>query len=101
MTKNPIINAACALAYIALIASIMFYAIEKSGHSNSIIIPITVLSLFTLSAAVMGYLFLAQPLQLYLDGKKKDGVKLFLHTVGVFALATAILLVVLLTRVLG
>jgi hypothetical protein len=52
---------------------------------------IALISLFTLSAAVMGYLFCYQPAQLYFEGKKKDAVRLFLQTVAVFALITVIL----------
>ncbi len=96
MTKNPFINAIAALIYITLIASFMFYGTKHaSGTPESIIIPIAMLSLFTLSAAVMGYVFLSKPLLLYLDGKKKEAVKLFLHTVAVFAVITAIAMALL------
>jgi len=44
------------------------------------------LSLFTLSAAVMGYLFAAEPIMMYLDGKKKEAVNFFFTTVGVLRL---------------
>ncbi len=43
------------------------------------------------SAASMGYLFLYQPLQLYLEGEKKKSVDLFLKTLGVFAVSAATL----------
>jgi hypothetical protein len=97
MTKNPLINATAALLYIIIVASIMFFGTKHPGPANSIIAPIAIISLFTLSAAVMGYLFLYQPFQLYVDGKKKNAVDLFLKTVATFAAITIFILIVLLS----
>lgn len=99
MTKNPFINALAATLYIAAVASLMFYGTEHSQPGNNVVVPIAILSLFTLSAAVMAYLFLYQPLQLYLDGKKKDAVNLFLQTVAVFAGLTAVAFAVMLSGI--
>ncbi|MBI4094567.1 MAG: hypothetical protein HY435_00015 [Candidatus Liptonbacteria bacterium] len=95
MTKNPFLNALLAALYIVLVASIMYYGPGLHGEKDTIIIPIAVISLFTLSAAVMGYLFLYEPLRLYLDGEKKSAVALFLKTVAVFAGITALVLLTL------
>lgn len=100
MTSNPFINAASAIAYIVTIASIMFFGIAKSTPDNSVLAPILFLSVFTLSAAVMGYIFCFQPLQLFLDGKKKEAVNLFLQTVGVFGAITAVILLLFVSRIL-
>lgn len=99
MTKNPFINAFAAIVYIVLVASVMFYGTKNLGPANSIIAPIAIVSLFTLSAAVMGYIFLYQPGMLYFDNKKKQAVALFLQTVGVFGGITVIFLFVLFTGV--
>jgi len=40
------------------------------------------LSVLTLSVAVMAFLFFYQPLQLFIGDKKKDAVNLFIKTVG-------------------
>jgi hypothetical protein len=48
----------------------------------------------------MGYVFLYQPLLLFLDGHKKNAVNLFLQTVAVFAGITAVVLVLLFSGVL-
>ena len=95
MTKNPFINAFTATLYITAVASLMFYGMEHKTSVNSVIVPIAIVSLFTLSAAVMGYLFLYQPLQLYLDGKKKYAINLFLQTVASFAGITALIFALL------
>lgn len=89
MTKNPYINAAASTLYIIFVAFVMFYGTEHTKSGNSVIVPIAVLSLFSLSAALMGYFFLYQPLQLYLDGKKKEATTLFIRTILVFAVITA------------
>lgn len=100
MTKSPFFNAALATLYIAIVASVMTYVDKMSGPPKSIIVPVAVLSLFTLSAAVMGYLFLYQPARLYLDGKKKEAVSLFLQTVAVFAGITVLAFALLFSGVM-
>jgi hypothetical protein len=95
VTKNPFINAASATFYIIAVALFMFYATKLFPPKDTILTPIAVLSLFTLSAAVMGYLFLYQPLMLFLDGHKKNAVNLFLHTVAVFAGITLLVFVLI------
>ena len=94
MSKNPVLNALAGLLYIVLVVSLMQYAPLFFGKSETILIPIAVLSLFVFSAACMGYLFLFQPLQLFLESEKKKSVDLFLKTLGVFAVsATALVLI--------
>lgn len=87
MTQNPFLNAVAALAYILGIACVLFlasiYLPEQQGFP---ILGMTLfISLFVMSAAAMGYIFLSYPIGLYLDGKKKEGIKLFLETLGAFA----------------
>ena len=95
MTKNPFINAGAAALYIAGVVTFVFYGLPQGPDPNTILMPLTMLSLFVLSALVMGYLFLMQPVQMYLDGNKKEAVSLFVHSMGVFALITLALLAVL------
>jgi hypothetical protein len=95
MSKNPILNAFAALAYIVLVALMMTYGSKLMPHTNAVLVPIAVISLFTLSAAIMGYIFCYQPLQLYFDGKKKEAVKLFLQTVAVFGCLTVLMLILM------
>lgn len=95
MTQNPLYNALLAAGYIVLIVTIMTSFVDKAGPERSILIPVTILSLFVLSAAVMGFIFFYQPIQMYLDSKKKEAVDLFLKTVGFFAGITLLLLLVL------
>jgi len=95
MTKNPLFNSLAAIAYISAVSSLMYYGSAYSGPVKSVIAPIALLSLFSLSAAVMGYVFCYEPFQLYMDGKKKESVDLFLKTVLIFGGLTGLLLLLL------
>jgi len=94
MTKNPIINALAALLYIVLVVSLLHYAPLFFGKEESIFIPIAMLSLFVFSAACTGYIFLYQPLQLFLEGEKKKSTDLFLKTLGAFAISAVTLVLI-------
>ena len=94
MTKNPFLNALAAIAYIVLVVFVMNFVAKYLGDKeDGLIAPMLALSLFTLSASVMGYLFVFQPVKLYLDGEKQAGVKLFVGTVAIFAVITLLVLV--------
>lgn len=95
MTRNPLLNALAALLYIILITVLINFTSQMARHPNSYLGPMVGLSLFTLSAAVMGYLFCYQPIQLFLDGKRKEGVDLFLKTTLIFGCFTALILLLL------
>ena len=85
MSTNPFLNALAATTYITVIASLMRYGSKAAPDIDSIVIPIAFLSLFVLSAAMMGYFFLYQPLRLLCEGNPKESVRLFLATVTTFA----------------
>ena len=99
MTKNPFINALVASLYIIFVALIMFFGTKFAGPANSFIAPVAIISLFTLSAAVMGYLFCYQPAQLYFGNQKKQAVGLFLQTMGIFGGITALFLLLLFLKI--
>jgi Na+/serine symporter len=94
MTKNPFYNALAALLYIVLIVLGMTAISSIHSSVDEIIMPIIMLSLFTLSTAVMAYIFGYQPLRLFLEEKKKEAVSLFLKTVGIFGVITIILITI-------
>ncbi len=101
MNKNPWINALLAFLYICLLVFVMTWGSRLLPHPDPAIMPVVMISLFTLSAAVMAYLFCLQPLMLYLDGHKKPAVRLFLQTVGIFGGITIIMLILLFSRILS
>ena len=65
MIKKSIQNALLAEVYIIAIVLLIHYGLMSVESEDTILAPIAMLSLLTLSAAVMGYLFLFQPIQLY------------------------------------
>lgn len=94
--KNPYINSVCAEVYIILIISIMnLIAKPNTPDTGFGFEGIAALSLFVLSASIMGYLFLGEPFQLYLNGEKQQAVSFFAKTVGSFAVITVLAFVVL------
>lgn len=98
MTKNPIINALGASAYIIFGVIVMNFVTQPlKNKPDTFMAPIVFLSLLTLSVAVMAFLFFYQPLMLFIEGKKKDAINLFLKTVGIFAAITVFALILLFT----
>lgn len=100
MTKNPLYNALAALAYIIVVACLMFYGTQHIKGPDTILAPIAFLSLFTMSAAFMSYTFFFNPVQMYLDGKKKEAVELFSKTLLFFAAITSVFLLIYFSGIL-
>ncbi len=94
-SKKPLINSFYAEIYILVLASVLHF-FGKPNTPDTFLDPVIFLSVFVLSAAIMGYLFIGEPLQLYLSGDKRQAVSFFLKTVASFAIIT---LVVMLVRI--
>ncbi|EKD99592.1 MAG: hypothetical protein ACD_22C00226G0004 [uncultured bacterium] len=96
MNKNPVVSALGAAAYIFLVVSVMNLVTQPLRNKpDTFFAPIVMLFVLTLSAAVMAYLFFYQPILLLVEGKKKEAVELFVKTVGIFGIVTAIVLTLL------
>lgn len=101
MLKNPFINAFAASSYILIVVVIMnlmtqhLMTQQLSNKPDTFFVPVTVLFMLTLSVAVMGFLFFYQPLLLVIEGKKKEAINLFIKTVGIFAVFTIFVLILL------
>lgn len=76
------------------IVFIMYNADKVFGKMKGISDPIAMLMLFVLSAAITGSLVIGRPILLYLDGLKKEAVKMFLFTVGFMFAITVIVFAV-------
>jgi len=96
MSKNPVVNALSASVYIVLVVSLMTFVTQPlKDKPDTFFAPIVFLSMFTLSVAVMAYLFFYQPLLFLIEGKKKEAVRLFFQTVSVFGVITSVFLALL------
>lgn len=101
MIKKPLLNALAAAVYIILVVTVMTL-VTKPLHNqpDTFFAPVVMLSMLTLSVAVMAFLFFYQPLQLFIEGKKQAAVRFFMQTVGAFALITTIALLLLFSGVM-
>ena len=80
MNKNPFLNAILAGLYIVTIVFVMdtIMSSTKEGTGDEmLLIPMTMLSLLVLSTAVMGFLFVLEPLRLFLDGHRQEAITFF------------------------
>ena len=103
MTKNPLINASAAALYVAAVGLIPYIGskiAEVAEPKETIFGPIAFLSLFTLSAALMAFLFFYEPISLLTEGKKAEALTFLLHTIGYFALITCVVFVAVLITAL-
>jgi hypothetical protein len=99
--KTALINSSATALYIVLIGVFMYYgSMIKIGRTNEILAPIAMLFLFVFSASLTGFLMIGKPAQMYVDGKKKEALSLFVHTLSYFFVITfvAIILLVFFTR---
>lgn len=78
--------------YVFLVGIFMENGEKLFGEVDGPLAPVLFLSLFVLSAAVTGSLILGKPILLYIDGQKKDAIKLFFYTLSWLLLAVIILI---------
>lgn len=90
-TPTPLRNALLAAVYIVGIVSVIS-SFERflGGTEDTILAPMTMISLLVLSVAIMGYLFVFEPARMYLDGNKQEAVTFFGKTVGIFAVCVLV-----------
>ena len=95
--KKPFVYALAAAVYIVLIVSIIniLTVFKPEGGEEALIPMMMMLSLFVLSAAVMGFIFLSEPFRLYMEDRKQEGVAFFIRIVGFFACFVVLFLVLL------
>lgn len=94
--KKPFLHALGAAIYIVLIVVVIFGVGQVlKDQKETIIIPMTILSLFVLSAAVMGYLFLSESIYLLVENKKQEAIAFFAKVVGFFACFVVLFTIIL------
>lgn len=83
--KKPFFYALGAAGYISILVLTISALSKFVPAEDNIVMPIAGLSLFVLSAAIMGFLFLSEPLRLFLENQKREAFVFFGKTVGFFA----------------
>lgn len=86
--QNAFINSIGTVAYIALVASFMFFIQDALPKEDTIFVMISILLLFVCSAAITGFLVFGKPIMLYIDCKKKEAVRLLSYTIFIILLIT-------------
>jgi hypothetical protein len=82
VVKLALFHAVGITAYISLVAALMFNGERFFGDEKSFLIPVAMLLLFVMSAAITGGLTFGRSLLWYLDGRKKEAVLLAIYIVG-------------------
>lgn len=95
LMKKPFQYATLAAGYIVGIVSFIQLLNNWQVDDNAAA-PVLFLSMLVTSVAVMGFLFLSQPIMLYIDGAKKEAVNFFLQTLLFFVLYSVVFTVLLL-----
>ena len=90
IVKYATINSFLTALYVVLVA--LFISSLSSGFDevDSLIVPIAMLMLLVFSVAFVGSLIFGRPILWYIEGKKKDAVKLLICTLGIFFLITIV-----------
>ena len=96
MIKNPYFNAFMALGYIGGIILAISKTSSIAVHTpDTILAPVTMLSLFVLSVAIMGILFVYEPARLFFENEKQKSLLFLIKTVGTFACFVLVLVALL------
>lgn len=90
MRWNPFLNALGAALYVWGIGFLIHYLSSLHRTPNSTVGSIAAMSLVTFSAAIMGFLFFYRPVQLLIEGNKREAVLFFLKTLAAFGVITLI-----------
>lgn len=82
LIEQSVFYSICAFIYIILVSLVMTNGDKLfSNDDKGIIAPVGVLLLLVLSVAVMGMLIFGKAILMYLDGEKKDAVKLVVYNI--------------------
>lgn len=90
MRKTPFTHASLAALYIASLVSGGYLVSLSIGEHETLFMPMIVLGLLVTSVALMGYLFISEPLFLAIEGKRAEAVSFFLRTIGFFVCFVAL-----------
>ena len=95
MFKNPFLNASIASLYIVGLVLAVNKVSSYLPQKDTLLAPMTMLSLLVLSVSIMGILFVYEPARLFLENKRQEALSFFLKTVGTFACFVAVLILIL------
>lgn len=95
LIKTALVNSLATVIYISLVVFVMMNGQNFFGTASDFGGGLAMLMLFVLSAAVTGSLVIGKSILLYLDGAKKEAIKLLLYTILDLSLITLIIMIIL------
>ena len=95
------VSAAGVFIYIAAISGLLSNTRHFNIPEPNFLIPIFMLLLFVISAATTGSLVLGKPLLMYIDGQKKEALKLLFCTLAWLVLFLLLVVIALLIGTIG
>jgi hypothetical protein len=97
--KNAILNAGATAVYVVLISSFITnleIIIGDNEPEDTILIPMVMLLLLVISAAITGFAVFGKPVMWYMDGKKKEALLLLAYTLSFLAITVIFFIFILL-----
>ena len=82
ITKQAGRNAFLAFVYVAAVGTFLSHASTIFGPKDTAFTPVAVLMLLVFSASLMGILIFGQPVMWFIDGKRKEALRLMAYTMG-------------------
>ena len=97
LVKLATANALGTALYVFLISQLMTHSEQLFGKiENNLLAPTVFLLLFVFSALFTGYLVLGKPVMMYIDGQKKEAVRLLFYTGAILFILMLIGLIIIL-----
>ena len=93
---KSLISAAGVFIYVSAVSWLLYNGQNIFGQSTNFIVPLFMLLLFVISAAVTGLLVLGKPTHLYLNGFKKEAIVLLFGTLAWLILFLLVVIIALL-----
>jgi len=80
--KYSLINSLLVFGYVAFVSQLLTNGEKLFGPIKSVLAPTAFLLTFVFSVAIMGIIIFGRPILWYLDGFKKEAVRLIFYTLG-------------------
>jgi hypothetical protein len=81
LVKRAIGDALGTAVYVFIVSQIITHGNQLFGKiENNLLAPMVFLLMFVFSALSTGYLVIGKPILMYLDGQKKEAIKLLFYT---------------------
>lgn len=93
--KSALVNSLLAVFYIGLVATFLNNAQKLFGQEDTVLSGMAFLLTFVFSVAMMGMIIFARPIIWYLDGFKKEAVRLVFYTLGFLFIALVIIFLII------